>query len=90
MAECTIRHPAECATPDEWKAFALKCHDFIEMRGYRYCDIMACNCNEWHEGHADRRLQELREALGDLTQGGTILGAVEKLLESCARSYEGQ
>ena len=54
--------------------------DFIASRGYRRCDIPACNCGTWHGGHAEVRLRELAEALGELTQGKTILGAVQALL----------
>ncbi len=54
---------------------------FIEMQGYRRCDIPACNCPYWHGGNADERLRELSDELGDLTQGTTILGAVQALRE---------
>lgn len=38
--------------------------DFMERRGYRRCDIAACNCGSWHGGHAEDRLREIYEALG--------------------------
>jgi streptomycin 6-kinase len=36
---------------------------FLERRGYRRCDIAACNCGAWHGGDAEQRLAEIREAL---------------------------
>jgi hypothetical protein len=43
---------------------------------------VACNCGDrWaHGGHADLRLRELSDALGDRRQGLTLLGAVEVLI----------
>ena len=37
---------------------------FMERRGYRFCDIPACNCNSWHEGerHIRHVLTERLEA----------------------------
>lgn len=32
---------------------------FIEREGYRRCDIPACNCNSWHGGHANDRLESV-------------------------------
>lgn len=54
--------------------------DFIESRGYRRCDILACNCNSFHRGHAETRLRELSELLGNRVQGRTLLEAVGDLL----------
>lgn len=50
---------------------------FIERRGYWRCDIPACNCNSWHGGNAELRLDEIAEELGDETQGKTLLQAVK-------------
>lgn len=56
--------------------------DFLERRGYRRCDMPACNCNSWHQGHAEARLAEIRDALEeghvDLN-GKTTLQAVRDL-----------
>jgi hypothetical protein len=30
-----------------------KARRFIEGRGYRRCDIAACNCHSYHGGHAE-------------------------------------
>lgn len=38
---------------------------FLERRGYRRCDIPACNCGSWHGGHASERLREIDEALAE-------------------------
>jgi hypothetical protein len=56
----------------------------LESNGFRRtCDIPACNCgNQWgHGGHASQRLWEISEALGDRTQGVTILDAVQLLVD---------
>jgi hypothetical protein len=55
-------------------------HDFLRRRGYRPCDIPACNCNSWHGGHDHERLREIYDALGDRTNGHTALSAVETLI----------
>lgn len=57
---------------------------YIARNGHRRCDIPACNCGSWHGWHASERLRELSDVLGDRTQGVTILGAVEKLIEENA------
>ena len=55
--------------------------DFIERRGYRKCDIPACNCPFWHGGHAEARLSEIGESLRDAgINGGTIHGGVLELI----------
>ena len=38
--------------------------DFLVRRGYRPCDIPACNCGSYHGGHAEERLHEIYDALG--------------------------
>lgn len=56
---------------------------FLESRGYRRCDIAACNCQYWHGGHAMQRLDEIRYALdeaGAAENGETTLHAVQRLL----------
>lgn len=55
----------------------------LSHAGYRRsCDIPACNCgDQWgHGGHANERLREIYEALGDLTNGRTALKAIELLV----------
>lgn len=56
-----------------------RCLNFIESRGYRRCDIPACNCGSWHGGHAQQRLQEINDALGN-PNGVTTLKAVQQLV----------
>ena len=54
----------------------------LRHHGYREsCDIPACNCgDQWmHGGHADARLREIRDELGELANGKTILRAVKDL-----------
>ena len=70
-----------------------KRQNFMQRRGYVQCDIPACNCPYWHGGHAERRLDEIADALGsrwwDQTvrlfnvNGQTVLQAVEQL--ACER-----
>jgi hypothetical protein len=50
---------------------------FIEMRGYRRCDIPACNCNLWHGGNAEQRLSEIHDQLD--VQGQTTLTAIKAI-----------
>lgn len=38
---------------------------FLEMQGYRRCDIAACNCPYWHGGNASKRLTEIHELLSN-------------------------
>lgn len=55
--------------------------DFISARGYRRCDIPACNCNSWHGGNAEDRLQEIRECLAenDVSMNGkTFVDAINE------------
>lgn len=56
---------------------------FLEARGFRRCDIPACNCHSYHGGHSAARLDDIRHALDDAdvsTNGRTILQAVKDLL----------
>ena len=54
-----------------------KAEDFIASRGYRPCDIPACNCGSWHGGHADDRLGELRDYIRECGMWrGTILESI--------------
>lgn len=71
-----------------------KALDFIERRGYRRCDIPACNCGSWHGGNAENRLRDFHEALvqADVeTNGKTLLGALgEVLAERAALASENE
>jgi hypothetical protein len=51
----------------------------LESRGYRRCNIAACNCNGWHGGNAERQLNEICDAL-DGCNAVTILAAVKALI----------
>lgn len=56
---------------------------FMSGRGYRFCDIMACNCNSWHGGNADRRLSDIRDLLDELevpTNGVTLIDAIRRAI----------
>ena len=41
---------------------------FIERRGYRRCDIPACNCGSFHGGQAEERLTEIQQQLTALRE----------------------
>lgn len=58
---------------------------FIEQRGYRRCDIPACNCDSFHHGHAETRLREISDILGERTQGVTLCTAVANVVEDVER-----
>jgi len=58
--------------------------DWIARKGYRRCDTPACNCPYWHGGHAETRLSEIYEQLGELTQGKTALQAIDTLQRELA------
>lgn len=66
---------------------------FIESRGYRRCDVPACNCGSWHGGHAENRLGELHDALeqaGIDMNGRTLLKVVTELAKAHAEDGEGR
>lgn len=54
--------------------------EFLAREGYRKCDIAACNCGSYHEGHANRRLREIIEELGGC-HGTNALAEVTRLRE---------
>ena len=54
---------------------------FLNSRGYRRCDIPACNCPYWHGGHAKERLNEAHEIL---TKAG-LKPHEQTMLKSLAR-----
>lgn len=53
---------------------AAKRREFMDWRGYRRCDVAACNCNSWHGGHAEQRLHEAHEAVAEA--GGSTNGVI--------------
>lgn len=59
---------------------AMLAEEFIEHRGYRRCDIPACNCGRWHGGHAQERLREI----SDVLEGAMDMKGVQ-LLEGVKR-----
>ena len=79
------------AKQSEYLDEVLKRTRFMEMEGYRRCDIPACNCDSWHGGNAYRRLVEIRDTLeeaGYSTNGTTILGALKAALATAERERE--
>lgn len=76
---CTEAGDAELV---DLRAKCERLEDFLGRRGFRRCDIPACNCNFFHGGHADTRLREIYDALGTLTQGKTALMAVTELVNA--------
>lgn len=71
--------------PMDLQAEIDKLRGFIESRGYRRCDVPACNCGSYHGGHATQRLGEIIDALEDGgvdMNGKTILSAVKALLST--------
>lgn len=73
---------AESALAEE-KAARERDHDWIARRGYRRCDIPACNCGMWHGGNVEARLDEIKDALTDADvelNGTTILTAIKSQL----------
>lgn len=77
--ECAIARMLELEAEND------KALDFISSRGYRRCDIPACNCGSWHGGHAMDRLDEIGrelEAHGISLNGRTLFGAIQALLST--------
>lgn len=57
--------------------------DFMVRSGYRFCSILACDCNSWHGGHAQTRLEELHAMLYDhdaQENGEVLIDAVQRIL----------
>jgi hypothetical protein len=66
-----------------------KALDFIEGRGYRRCDIAACNCGGWHGGAAEDRLREISELMADAgVPGGTTIQGGMLMLRERAEAAE--
>lgn len=64
---------------------------FMMNRGYRFCDIMACNCVSWHQGHAENRLNEISDLLMnfDAKKSGTTLREnIQAVLEEAGYTDE--
>lgn len=64
---------------DEAVAGARKRADFMDRRGYRRCDIPACNCGSWHGGNAEDRLREICDELGQDMNGKIATEAIAAL-----------
>ena len=58
--------------------------DFMPRRGYRMCNIPACNCNSWHGGKAGDRLSEMYDLLRErnVRIRGTLIETLEQFLPS--------
>lgn len=57
---------------------------FLEMQGYRRCNIPACNCPFWHGGNASERLTEIHtilEQAGLEPHRKTAIVVVEELIK---------
>lgn len=75
------------STPDARVQEAMRALDFIERRGYRRCDIPACNCGSWHGGNAEERLRDFHEEIVNAdveTNGKTLIGALREVLSERA------
>lgn len=71
---------------------------FMASRGYRFCSMPACNCNSWHEGHAENLLAEVSKQLqsyglgsyydeyGNLN-GFSIGNAIDRLAKEAGREF---
>ena len=75
-------HEIERLRASEWeyKERAENAESFIGHRGYRRCDIPACNCGSWHGGDMEQRFDELHDAIGE--NGKTLLKAAQDLKAS--------
>ena len=78
---------------DELAEMASAARDALISKGYREsCDIPACNCgDQWnHGGHAEYRLKEIHDALGDLTNGTTALKVIQGLIQKARSAQESE
>ncbi len=71
--------------PDDWREReeGKRAIQFLQMQGYRRCDMAACNCPFWHGGNAGERLTELHELMsesGFQPYAKTIYKALEDLI----------
>ena len=87
-ARCFKAFEERRAERDEARRELAELRFFIERRGYRRCDIPACNCGSFHGGHAEDLLAEIHAALGELVQGRTALQAVEHLRARLAAKHD--
>ena len=56
--------------------------NFMIRRGYRFCQIAACNCGSWHGGKAEDRLAEITDMLIDMgveMNGIVLIDAIQEL-----------
>lgn len=66
----------------ELKEFKARASWFLDSKGYRRCDIDACNCPFWHGGKLEERLDEVDEELrqAGIPWKGTILKTLQSAL----------
>lgn len=69
----------------ELRAELQKRSDFMARRGYRECDIAACNCEEWHNPYMSQALDELRDLRAERDALKARHSAYRKVLEETAR-----
>lgn len=65
----------------------------LRSKGYVRCEMVACNCNGWHEGYAEKRLREIEELLWECnlhTSGQVLLASVRLLVEAHHRLLYGK
>ena len=64
--------------------------DFMVRRGYRFCNIDACNCGSWHGGHMEQRLRDIHDMLEEMgvPLNGVVLKDAIKELALSAGYYE--
>ncbi len=58
--------------------------DELHFKGYRPCDIPACNCPHWHGGQANQRLDEIFEAVAGEQPPGQMRPALHVVREVLA------
>jgi hypothetical protein len=59
---------------------------WIDSRGYRRCDIPACNCPYWHGGNVEARLDEFKTELSEHVElnGKTLLDGLKQITAELA------
>lgn len=61
-----------------------KAEEFIGFRGYRRCDMPACNCGSWHGGHAEMRMNEIADYIAGC---GMWKGTISDSIKFVFRAY---
>lgn len=65
--------------------------DFMIRRGYRFCDMAACNCNSWHQGHAENNVYAIDHMLRELDaikMGESVSDAIKRVLSEAGYSED--